>query len=214
MTSRRFVLTVALLIALLSVWVQGAVAAGPPPPPPVPDTPSTVLVMIAEQQIGQEYLLYWWSYFERGSAEFKAQQTSLGIVDSVLNDKLQAAGFTPVDIVAMSGTVTLDKAYGIVDLNDTSVRKVGLAFGADIVIIGKALTRQTGPLSGSSMRNAHANLSARAVQVSTGKVVASGTASAPGLHVDETTAGTLALQAAAEQLAARLIGQLQAGPAR
>ncbi len=202
-----------LLMTPLAVWAQGAVAPEPPPPPPTAQTASTILVMVAEQQIGQEYLVYWWSIFA-GGAEFKAQQTSLGIVESVLNDRLRAAGFSLVDIVAKSGSVKLDSAYGIVDLSDPSVRTVGQAFGADIVIIGKALTRQTGPLAGSSMRNAHANLSARAVKVSTGKVVASGTSSAPGLHVDETTAGTLALQAAAEQLAARFIEQLQAGAVR
>jgi hypothetical protein len=192
--------------------IQAAFAA--PPSPPAASPAPTVLVMIAEQQIGQEYLLYWWSYFEHSPAEFKAEQTSLGIAESVLNDKFLAAGFTPVDITAKSGSVTLDNAYGIVDLSNQAVRTVGHAFGADIVIIGKALTRRAGEVAGSSMRSAHANLSARAVRVSTGEVAASATASAPGLHVDETTAGTLALKAAAEQLAARLIEQMQAAPAR
>lgn len=205
-----FVLT--FLAAVLSGWAQAAVAAGPPPPPPKPQASSTVLVMIAEQQIGQEYLLYWWSYFERGSAEFKAQQTALGITESVLNEKLREAGFAPVDVAAKRGGVQLEKAYGIVDLSDQSVRAVGNAFGADVVVIGKALTRRAGALAGSSMNNAHANLSARAVEVATGKVVASTTASAPGLHVDETTAGTMALRAAAEQLASALIEQLRRKP--
>ncbi|MEW6324996.1 MAG: hypothetical protein AB1515_06380 [Nitrospirota bacterium] len=165
--------------------------------------------MLAEQQIGQEHLLFWWSYFGEGRAEFKAHQTSLGIAESVLNEKLRAAGFAPVDVAAKSGQVTLEKAYGIVDLTDQSAQAVGRTFGADIVILGKALSRRAGDVAGSSMQNAHANLSARAVRVATGEVVASGTSFAPGLHIDETTAGALALRAAAEQLADRLIEQMQ-----
>lgn len=203
--------SVTLLTAIVLVCARPAVAVEPPAPPPTPAA-ATVLVMIAEQQIGQEYLLYWWSYFDRGSAEFKARQTSLGITEAVLNEKLGEAGFAPVDVAAKSGSVKLDNAYGIVDLSDPSVRAVGQAFGADIVIIGKALTRRANTLAGSSMQNAHANLSARAVQVATGAVLGSGTASAPGLHVDETTAGTLALRTAAEQLAASLIQQLRRTP--
>lgn len=172
----------------------------------------TVLVMIAEQQIGQERLLFWWSIFDRGPAEFKAEQTSLGIVDATLNNKLREAGFRPVDTSLKQGDIAIDKSYAIIDLTDTSAQTVGRSLGADIVIIGKALTRKGAPLAGSDMHNVHANATARVIRVSNGEVVASGTAAAAGLHVDETTAGTLALKQAATELADHLIEQLRRMP--
>jgi curli biogenesis system outer membrane secretion channel CsgG len=200
------------LLALSTVAQPVVSVAQPPSSQPAahsePAAP-TVMVMIAEQQIGQEYLVYWWSIFGSGKPEFKAQETSLGIAESVLTDKLREAGFAPVDVSLKSGgVVKLDKAYGMADLNNQSVSAVGRIFGADYVIIGKALTRQGNKLAGSAMTTVYANLSARTVRVSTGEVVASGTVSASGLHVDETTAGVMALKEGAAELATALLERM------
>ncbi len=160
-----------------------------------------VMIMVAEQNVGQVRYVYWWN-------RTMTTRTDMTITENILMQKLAEKGFNVVDHNVADKTVGLSDAYRIADLSDRAAQKIGRLYGADVVIYGKALARLRGSVLGTSMRSAMANISLRAVNTDNGSVIASATASAPGAHPDEVTAGINALKAAAGQAADDLIGRI------
>ena len=80
---------------------------------------------------------------------------------------------------------------------------------AEVVIIGKASAKLYGDIGG-GMKSVQADLSARAVRIDTGQVIATATTHAAAVHISEIAAGTDALNKAANQAAEEMIGKILA----
>jgi len=165
-----------------------------------------VMIMVAEQNIGQEYYSYWWHHGARH--DVRAASADLTVVENVLLRELGEKGFNLVDHAAMSGRLQVPAAYKVESLSNTAVREIGNLYDAEVVIYGKAAAKLRGAIMNSAMKSAMANLSLRAVRTDNGQVIASDTANAAGAHPDEVTAGTKALSQATEQVAATLLDQI------
>ena len=62
------------------------------------------LFMIAEQNIGQEILLYWWgTWGARGGAAFAGQSVEMAVSETVLKEEFLNRGFNVIDISAVTG---------------------------------------------------------------------------------------------------------------
>ncbi len=57
----------------------------------------SVMFMIAEQQIGQEILIYWWGWFSR-EVDFKAQRFDMAVGETILKEEFLNEGFDVIDI--------------------------------------------------------------------------------------------------------------------
>lgn len=160
-----------------------------------------VMIMIAEQNIGQTTYAYWWD-------RSMSTQTEMTITENTLMQKLTEKGFNVVDHAVEGKSVQLSNAYKIADLTNDSVQKIGRLYNAEVVIYGKAYAKLRGSVLGTSMLSSMANIALRAVNTDNGAVLASATTNAAAAHPDEMTAGTNALKNVTEQAADQIITQI------
>jgi hypothetical protein len=160
-----------------------------------------VLVLIAEQAINATQATGWWQ--GGGNA------ADLRVMENAFMDRMEKSGFAFVDAEVLHGKVRLE-AVGA-DPNVQQAREVGVKSGADVVIVGRAIAKPLGELQidNGTFYSAVANVSARAVRVGTGEVIAAaeftGTA---GRGFEQTTAGRNALSEAGRQLARELFAKI------
>lgn len=165
-----------------------------------------VMLMIVEQNIGQERVYYWWF----GGSDERAGQADLSVAENVLMQKLVEKGFPVVDHGIRTKTAKISKAYRRSNLSDDAVQDIGDLFGADIVIYGKALAKSHGTVMNSPMRSALADISLRAVNTDDGRVIATSMQNGAAVHPSEVTAGGEALKKVSEDAAEDLIGKMVA----
>ena len=166
-----------------------------------------VMVMIAEQAINATEASGWWQ--GGGNA------ADLRVMENSFMDRMSKSGFSFVDPEVLSGKVKLEVIGA--DPNAQQAREIGSLAGAEIVIVGRAIAKPLGTiaLDNGTFYSAVANVSARAVETKTGKILASGEfTSKAGKGFEQTTAGRNALSEGGRQLAADLfskIGKVWAG---
>lgn len=166
-----------------------------------------VLFMIAEQNIGRQYYTFWWSYWG-GKSEFVAQQGDMSAAEQTLTEKFLEKGFNIVDHSVQTKNIKLAPAFGVVDLTDNAAKTIGSQLDAEVVVYGKAAAKLASSVMGSGILSSQANITAKAVKVDTGGVIASASASGAAVHSDEMTAGNKALEKVSAELADKLIEQI------
>jgi hypothetical protein len=150
-----------------------------------------VMVMIAEQAINATEASGWWQ--GGGNA------ADLRVMENSFMDRMSKSGFS------------------FVDPNAQQAREIGSLAGAEIVIVGRAIAKPLGTiaLDNGTFYSAVANVSARAVETKSGKILASAEFTGKaGKGFEQTTAGRNALSESGRQLAGDLfakIGKVWAG---
>jgi hypothetical protein len=167
-----------------------------------------ILFMIAEQNIGQKHFVYWWSWWGQSRSEFMGETVDMLAVETTLKESFLNNGFEVVDISATTGTFELSNAYRIADLTDKGAREIAKKVNAEIVIKGKALAKEGPRTPGSAVGSYLADVTATAIRVDTGRVLASAKGHGVSRHISEVTGGTEALSRAATELADRLMEQI------
>ncbi|MCX5868864.1 MAG: flagellar assembly protein T N-terminal domain-containing protein [Proteobacteria bacterium] len=162
-----------------------------------------MMVMIAEQNVGEVILHYWWNP--------QAASVDLGVTENSLISEFQEKGFHFVDPEAVKKEIKVSKAFRAEDLTEQQVKTLGAQADADVVIFGKALAKLSGSVAGTSMKSVQANISLKAVDADTGRILATAQESASGVHIDEVTAGTNALKQAAKKTAQALMDKILKG---
>ena len=160
-----------------------------------------IMILIAEQNIGQQYYNYWWGQ-QRGA------QTDLTIAENTIMDHFREKGFDFVDNSAQSKDIKVTPAFQVADLNDRAAITLGQQADAEVVIVGKALAKSVGSIAGTSMKSVQANISLRAIQTDNGRVLSSGTEHAAAVHIDEVTAGAEALRKASVKISDKMIDDI------
>ncbi len=168
--------------------------------------PRTML-LIAEQNIGQEWTAWWWSGVH-------GQQAEMGITENTMMDKFAEKGFEMIDQSVAAHDLKVTPAYNVRELSVQQARTLGNQTDAEVVIFGKAVARLQGSIGNTAMKSAQADLSVRAVRTDTGQVIATATTHAAAVHISELTAGNEALKRAASQASDELIGKILAQYAR
>lgn len=168
------------------------------------------LFMIAEQNVGQEVLLYWWSWWGRGGAAFAGQSVEMAVSETVLKEEFLNRGFNVIDISAVTGKFEISNAYRIADLTDTGAREIGRKMGAEIIIKGKALAKEGPRTAGSAVGSYLADITLTAIRVDNGQVLASVRGNAAARHVAQHVGGNQAIENAARQVADKLVEQITA----
>lgn len=167
-----------------------------------------ILFMIAEQNIGQEILLYWWGWWGKGGAAFAGQNVDMAVSETVLKQEFLAKGFNVIDISAVTGKFEISNAYRIADLTDTGAREIGRKMGAEVIVKGKALAKEGPRMAGSSVGSYLADITVSAIRVDNGQVLASARDSAPARHVSQHVGGNQAIENAAKKVSDKLIEQI------
>lgn len=160
-----------------------------------------IMVMIAEQAINATEASGWWQ--GGGNA------ADLRVMENAFMDRMSKSGFTFVDPEILSGKVKLEVVGA--DPNAQQAREIGSLAGAEVVIVGRAIAKPLGSiaLDNGTFFSAVANVSARAVDTKTGRILASAEFTGKaGKGFEQTTSGRNALSEAGRQLAADLFGKI------
>jgi len=167
-----------------------------------------VLFMVAEQNIGQELAIFWWSWFGQGGSQFVGQTVDMAISESVLKDAFLGQGFDVIDISTKTGTIEVSNAYRVADLTNAAVRSYGNKFDADIVVTGKALAKEGPRTPGSSVGSYLADITLSAIRVDTGQVLGSARGHGVARHVAQHSGGNEALARAAQSVTDKFMSQI------
>ncbi len=161
-----------------------------------------VLIMVAEQNVGQAGAAFWWGN--------KAFSTNLDAVENTFIDTWTPKGLKFVDRQALQGKLSVGQALSSAEPSDGAVKEFGLAAGAEVVVIGKAVATDVGPIMGTQMHSIRANISLRALNLDNGEILATSTQTQAVGHIDPTTGGTQALQKVATKAADDLLTKILA----
>lgn len=151
-----------------------------------------IMVLIAEQNVGESHLSYYW------------QGADLSVTENVIHEKFLKDGFTFVDRTPLSGKIRIVKD----NISDSEAASMGRQVDAELVILGKAFAKYASNIAGTAMKSFQANMTAKAVRVDTGMVIASASGHGAAVHIDDITGGSNALQKAAESVADSLKSQI------
>ncbi|HTG00561.1 MAG TPA: flagellar assembly protein T N-terminal domain-containing protein [Nitrospirota bacterium] len=160
------------------------------------------IVMIAEQNIGQEWHAWWW-----GQHSAHGTETELDIVDNTFTDIFTQKGFEFIDHAVAARELRVSKAYRVQDLTVAQAKTIGRDVDAEVVIIGKALSKLYGEVGG-GMKSVQADVAVKAVRTDTGQVIAAVTAHGAGVHITNETAGVTALKKAGESAANEMMDKI------
>lgn len=197
-----------LIVVTVALWCLGGQARGSEPAESETRLLPRVLFMIAEQNIGQELVMYWWSWWGKGGSQFTGQTVDMAVSESVLKEAFLAQGLNVIDISSETGTIEISNAYRVADLTSAATRVYGNKFGADIVITGKALAKEGPRTPGSSVGSYLAEITVNAIRVDTGQVLAAARGKGVARHIAQHTGGNEALARAAQSVADKLITQI------
>ena len=130
----------------------------------------------------------------------------VGQAESTLSEQFLNAGFEVVDSQTVRKNLPRDKALRMMEGDRRAAAVAGLQFHAEIVISGKAFSKNAGKtLLGTNMQSIHATVQASAVRTDDGSVVSSRSTSAVQAHIDELRGGAMAIRKAGVDLSNMLI---------
>ena len=153
-----------------------------------------IMVLMAEQNVGQSRPYYYW------------KGADLSVCENVIHSSFLKDGFTFVDRTPLAGKLNVAAD----NISDAEAARLGGQVDAELVIVGKAFAKYAGNIAGTAMKSLQANVTARAVRVDTGMVIASAGGHGAAVHIDDITGGTNALEKAAENVADSLKSQIVA----
>ena len=158
-----------------------------------------VLVLIAEQDISF-----------RGDAAFSA---NLSMAETTFLNKLTERGFYCVDNNIAKAALSRERALKLIEGDLRAAQAIGHEYGAEMVIVGKALAtaQQVSQFEGTGFKSVRADISVRAVNVDTGRILAADSASRPSAQLSEQAAGAQAIRDASAVLSDKIIAAVLAG---
>jgi hypothetical protein len=157
------------------------------------------MIMIAERNIGHEWYAWWRGYHR--------QQTDIGVVENAFIDVFTKNGFEFIDHETAAQEIKVTSAYKTQDLTAEQARTLGNQAGAEVVIVGKAVSKLYGDTEG-GMKSVQADLSVMAIRTDTEQIIASSTTHGAAVHIIDETAGIEALRKAANDAARQMAGKI------
>ena len=136
--------------------------------------------------------------------------------EKVVSEFLMSKGLQVVDAEMVRTNIDRDKALQAMNSGPRSAAALGLQFGADVVIVGKAVAKGSAEqIKDTSFRSYQATVSLKAIRTDTAEVLATDSRDAVKIHVDDVAGGTLAIREATAPLIAslmpKLLGRLGSG---
>ena len=121
--------------------------------------------------------------------------------ETILLQVFSEMGFNVADSETIKSNIPRDKALRMLEGDNRAAAAAGLQHGAQIAIVGKALSKNAGgKLFGTQMQSIQAVVTARVIRTDDGKIIASGSQEATMAHIDEVKGGALAIKEASEKL--------------
>ncbi|WP_284151115.1 hypothetical protein [Desulfofustis limnaeus] len=137
---------------------------------------------------------------------------SMGDSERVFVQSLVDAGADVVDNEMIRTTQNRDKAIQSLTGSPHAAAALGLEFGADIIIVGRAIAKGSADtIQNTSFRSYSAAINLKAIRTDTAEIILTDSQSAAKIHVDDITGGSEALQEAAQRSADTIVPKLLTG---
>ena len=129
--------------------------------------------------------------------------------EKVITECLMSKGLEIIDADLIKTNVERDKALQAINSGPRTAAALGLQFGADIIIVGKAIAKGSAErIKETSFRSYQANVSLKAIRTDTAEVLAMESYDAAKIHVDDLAGGTIAIHEATSPLITKMISGL------
>jgi len=151
-----------------------------------------IVLLISEQNIEGAQQAWW------------ASEIDLSTVETTVAQRLIEQNYEILEPSVLNKLIKQESAFRKLVLSEEESVKLGNLAKADYVVLGKAIASAGANVPESSMRSCFANLSAKLIQVKSGKVLAYMDASGNSAHMDVITGGKEALTNAADDLALKI----------
>ncbi len=133
----------------------------------------------------------------------------IGQAESTIMEQLINAGFTVVDSKIAKANITKDQAVKILSGNSQAAAVAGLNAGAQIIITGKAYSKNTGGrIVNTQMQSLQGVVQLRAIRTDDARIISSRSSRTAKAHIDEVQGGTLAIESAGRKVAQLLIADI------
>ena len=143
------------------------------------------------------------------NAEADYLQVQATVSENSVIEILLQNGFDVIDPGLVRQQLKLSKLSVILHGDEHNAADVAREFGARMMILGKASVLVATGTNLYGMKSCQATLQARAIDVNTGSVVATASATSAKPHVDAMAGSTLAIQEAAQKVAKELITKIR-----
>ncbi len=163
---------------------------------PAAVTKPKVVLLISEQNIEGPQRSWW------------ASEIDLSTTEAAVANILIDSGFEVLEPSVLSKVIKQDKAFRVIAPSEASSIKLGNLSKADYVVLGKAIASAGGKVPQSNMVSCFANITAKVIRVTDGKVIAYLDAAGSSAHLDVITGGREALNNAGQDLAIKIINAL------
>jgi len=136
---------------------------------------------------------------------------SIDEAEKVITEYLMANGMEVVDAELIKTNMDRDKALQIMNASPRSAAALGLQFGADVVLVGKAISKGSADqIKDTAFRSYQASVSLKAIRTDTAEILAMESREAAKIHVDDLAGGSLAIREAASPLIRDLLPKMTA----
>ena len=153
-----------------------------------------ILFMVSQQDIGEGPSKAWWE----GTA-------GLGrlVTETTLQQRFIDNHFLVVDHALKEPVGNLPP-----EPSDSQATAVARDYDAEVVVLGRAVVKDAGPIEELDLHSYRAEISVRAIQVDNGHVLASANADTAAPHIDPLTGASVALKKASEEVGDTLIPKI------
>jgi hypothetical protein len=165
------------------------------------DLPKVVL-LFSEKNVSQRKPRYTW--------EHQTFSDGLLTVEAALNRALEERGFMVLKADLAPNGQTADERFAGTEPTREILLQWAEHIGADVAVLGNAIAKRTGNVSGTGVQSVEARLSFQVFRVDNRELVGTFDASNAAVHGDESIAGTKALDLATSDITTELIQQVTA----
>jgi len=146
-----------------------------------------ILLMISQQRLNQDFYTCWWSFID--------PEQELTTIDQTVRNELQKAGFEVIDHTLMTPTRATG-VYGCLDIGPEAIQQLGTQFQANIAITGNAQVVITTENEDRPRKVIQASITAQAIKIEDGSVLATGEVYFPASEGSEAAAQEISLKKA------------------
>jgi len=134
---------------------------------------------------------------------------SLSVTESVIIEQFLRKGFKVIDADTVKKVTKRDQLLHALQGDNELAAKIGLQYGAEVVIMAKATASSSGyVMSDSNLLSIHANVTARVIRADNAEIIAAGDKMRTKAHISVVKGAHKAFKAAGEKLANGLIEQI------
>lgn len=167
----------------------------------VQTTLPSVLFLIAEQNIEEQLLIFWWS----------SQGGDLSSVsETVMAQHLMEAGFVIIDHKGVRDQQSLVdwSTFDKPDLTDQEAAELGMLLKADVIVLGMAEANPSTNIMGSAMRSFNGTVTGRVIQANSAEQLLSFSRTAVAVNEDDIIGIRQALEDASDMAGQALAEEL------